>query len=111
MPPLDGISLYVKNLIDSNKIVIFSKVTCPWCDKVKELFKSIGEKFVSVNLDEMDNGPQVQAHLKEKTGQSTVPNVFIRGAHVGRFDKTAQAQRDGSLAKLLNSSSTGIKAK
>lgn len=42
---------YVEDLLEANKIVIFSKTTCPWCTKVKELFKSINESFLSIELD------------------------------------------------------------
>jgi predicted DsbA family dithiol-disulfide isomerase len=53
MPPIDkgSIEKYVEELIEKNKIVIFSKTTCPWCAKVKELFKLINEEFVSIELD------------------------------------------------------------
>lgn len=42
---------YVEDLIEANKVVIFSKTTCPWCAKVKELFKSINESFIAIELD------------------------------------------------------------
>lgn len=42
---------YVEDLIEANKVVIFAKTTCPWCAKVKELFKSLNEPFLSVELD------------------------------------------------------------
>ena len=56
MPPIgaDGkfsAEKYVEDLLEANKIVIFSKTTCPWCTKVKELFKSINEPFLSIELD------------------------------------------------------------
>ena len=31
----------------------------------------------------MDNGDEIQSALKALTGQSTVPNVFVGGKHVG----------------------------
>ena len=31
------------------------------------------------------SGPEIQSELKAKTGQSTVPNVFIRGRHIGKL--------------------------
>ena len=32
------------------------------------------------------NGDEIQSALKEWTGQSTVPNVFIDGKHIGGCD-------------------------
>ncbi len=37
----------------------------------------------------------------EKTGQKTVPNVFVNGTHIGGCDNTMSAHADGRLAKLL----------
>jgi hypothetical protein len=31
----------VLDLIKQNKVIVFSKTTCPYCDKTKELFKSL----------------------------------------------------------------------
>lgn len=55
MPPVNGdeksIEKYVEELIEANKVLIFSKTTCPWCAKVKELFKSINEPFLAIEFD------------------------------------------------------------
>jgi hypothetical protein len=42
-----------------------------------------------------------QAALKDLTGVSTVPRVFIAGKCIGDGDETEAAARDGSLKKLL----------
>lgn len=53
--PTETIQEYVDKLLDANKIVIFSKTTCPYCVKTKELFGSLNETFVAVELDEIRN--------------------------------------------------------
>jgi hypothetical protein len=60
MPPISGdpIQDYVEKLLNENKIVVFSKTTCPWCVKVKQLFKELNEEFVSVELDKIGAFPQ-----------------------------------------------------
>ena len=35
------------------------------------------------------------------TKQTTVPNVYVNGQHVGGFDDTSKANKDGRLKKLL----------
>ena len=49
--PGQAIDSFVNDLIRLNDIVIFSKTTCPFCAKVKELFKSLNHEYVSVELD------------------------------------------------------------
>ena len=46
-------------------------------------------------------GAALQAVLEDMTGQRTVPNVFIRGEHVGGCDDTMRLQQEGALAPLL----------
>lgn len=50
MPPLK-VNGYVEDLINSNKIVIFSKTTCPYCERVKALFKTLNQTYTAVELD------------------------------------------------------------
>lgn len=36
------------------------------------------------------------------TGQKTVPNVFIRGKHVGGWSDMSKLHEEGNLIKLIN---------
>ncbi|KAM4650769.1 thioredoxin reductase 3 [Discoglossus pictus] len=92
----------VKELIASNTVMVFSKSWCPYCDRVKELFSSLGREYKALELDQCDDGTSIQDVLYELTGQKTVPNVFVNSKHVGGCDKTLQALQDGSLDKLLD---------
>ncbi|KAE8612208.1 hypothetical protein XENTR_v10012764 [Xenopus tropicalis] len=107
MPPTgrELLQARVKELIDSNRVMVFSKSFCPYCDQVKELFSSLGAEYQSLELDECDDGAAIQETLHELTGQRTVPNVFVNKTHVGGCDKTLKAHKDGSLAKLLGDNS------
>ncbi len=49
----------------------------------------------------MDEGADIQAVLLELTGQKTVPNVFIKGQHIGGNDKTQEAAKTGKLQEML----------
>jgi glutaredoxin 3 len=56
-----------------------------------------------VDLDTMpeDDGPLIQMELLTKTGQKTVPNVFIRGQHIGGDSDLSEMFDSGSLERLL----------
>merc|ERR1711924_368797 len=83
----------------------YSKSTCPFCRATKETFKQNGIDAKIIELNEIDGGADVQAALLELTGQRTVPNVFVKGKHLGGNDDTQRAARSGKLAALLESSS------
>ncbi|TPX58520.1 hypothetical protein PhCBS80983_g03060 [Powellomyces hirtus] len=91
----------VESAIKDNKIVVFSKSYCPYCKKAKALLNSLNEKFAAYELDEIADGTAMQAYLKEKNGQSSVPNIYIKGTHVGGCDDLHAAHSSGKLQKLL----------
>ena len=49
----------------------------------------------------MDDGADIQNALLDMTGQKSVPNVFIKGDHLGGNDDVQSAFRDGSLEVKL----------
>lgn len=52
-------------------------------------------------LNKMEDGPDIQQALLELTGQRTVPNVFIKGNHIGGNDDTQAAAKSGKIQELL----------
>ena len=52
--------------------------TCPYCRYL------LAVKILSLWL-QVPDGAEMQDYLKEKTGQGTVPNVFINGKHLGKL--------------------------
>ncbi|KAI9191767.1 hypothetical protein LWI28_013135 [Acer negundo] len=92
---------FVKKTISSHKIVIFSKSYCPYCRKAKSVFKELNQVPHVVELDERENGWDIQDTLHEIVGRRTVPQVFIDGKHIGGSDDTVEAYESGKLHKLL----------
>ncbi len=92
-------------MIKENKIAVFSKSSCPYCRKAKELLSekyssvqtaileyvgaaksyssSLLDLFVTFRLDKENDGSAIQDYLEEKSGQRTVPNIFIGEKHIG----------------------------
>ncbi|KAM0791629.1 hypothetical protein ACM66B_006068 [Microbotryomycetes sp. NB124-2] len=91
----------VEDKIKINKIVVFSKSYCPYCKRAKALLDSLGEKYEAIELDLMDEGSDWQAYLADKTGQRTVPNIFINQAHIGGSSDLQEKNDSGELKKLL----------
>jgi glutaredoxin len=102
MPPVPGgPAARIDDLINKNTVVIFSKTTCPFCVEIKALFKSLGVEVQVLELDQDEQGEDIQAALAEKTGQRTVPNVFINGEHIGGASDTKKLHaEDQLLAKV-----------
>ena len=54
-----------------------------------------------IELDELADGADMQMELAQMSGQRTVPNVFIKGQHLGGNDDTQRGLRDGSVQRML----------
>ena len=64
---------YVELQIKENKVAVFSKSYCPYCKKAKEALSSTGLKdYALVELDERDDGDEIQDILKGITGGRSV---------------------------------------
>jgi glutaredoxin len=63
-----------------------------------------------VDLDTLpeDDGPLVQMELLTKTGQKTVPNIFIGGQHIGGDSDLSEMYDSGSLLELLQNVDGGV---
>jgi glutaredoxin 3 len=92
---------FVNSEIGSTDVVVFSKTFCPFCKATKSLMEDLKIDAKIIELDEIDNGAAIQDALKDLTGQRTVPNVFIKGQHLGGNDVTQAAAKSGKLQKLL----------
>lgn len=92
----------IRQSIAENPVMIFSKSYCPYCLRVKDLFDDMHVKYKALEIDEHNLGDEIQQSLKSLSGQSTVPNVYIKGNHVGGSDDTHAAQSSGKLQELLN---------
>ena len=69
----------------------------PWVSPLSRVVQSCWLNF-------LENGRFIQEELKEMSGLTTVPNVFIDGQHVGGADDTFAARESGRLADLLRDS-------
>ncbi|CAL5441072.1 unnamed protein product [Camellia sinensis] len=76
----------VKEIVTSSPVVVFSKTYCGYCNQVKKLLSQLGASYKVIELNVENDGSVTQSALAEWTGQTTVPNVFIGGKHVGGCD-------------------------
>lgn len=61
----------------------------------------MGAKFLTLELDEIDDGAAIQKALGELTEVTTVPNIFIGGESIGGNDKLQALKMQGDLSSRL----------
>lgn len=113
----DSARKLVEDAVATNPVVVFSKSYCPYCASVKVTLAQVGAEvdgYTEAKVFELDNmalsGDNVQRYLAEKTGQTTVPNVFIGGKHVGGHDAVSEYALKGELKQMLADAFSGASA-
>ncbi|KAJ5363010.1 hypothetical protein N7541_003854 [Penicillium brevicompactum] len=90
----------VQKIINDNGVVVFSKSRCPYCSDTKSTLRSLDAEFQIVELDQMNDGGDIQDALQQLTKQRTVPNIFINRKHIGG-NSDLQKLSTGQLKGLL----------
>jgi len=87
-------------------VVMFALEWCEFSWSVRRFLKDMGVSFRSVDLDSVAMqadglGGDIRKALRARTGQATIPQIFIGGVHVGgAVDVLARHDR-GELEPLL----------
>ena len=91
-----------QQMIADNKVMFWSKSYCPFAGRAKTLMKNKGIAMKIYELDQEADGAAIQAALQEMSGQRTVPNVYINGAHLGGCDDVHAAASNGKLKQMCD---------
>ncbi|ERT00597.1 glutaredoxin [Sporothrix schenckii ATCC 58251] len=89
-----------QQLIDDNAVVVFSKSYCPYCRSTKRTLDGLGAKYFAIELDQEEDGSEIQDALQRLSGQRTVPNIYIGKRHIGG-NSDLEAHKNKDLKKLL----------
>ena len=89
-----------------NPVVLFALEWCEFCWSVRKMFAAYEIPYRSIDLDsvayqEDNKGGKIRKAIESRTGQKTIPQVYIGGKHLGGASETFDACKDGSLQELL----------
>ncbi|VDP05512.1 unnamed protein product [Soboliphyme baturini] len=68
---------YVENLVKNNKVVVFTRATCPFCKKALALLNSYhlpAGDIKNVEVPKISDSEAVMTYILEKTGARSVIN-------------------------------------
>jgi glutaredoxin 3 len=77
---------------------MYSTAWCPYCARARDLFDKKGVAFEEIDIDTL---PQARADMISKSGDDTVPQIFIGETHVGGSDELYALESAGSLDSML----------
>lgn len=81
------------------RIEIYTKWGCPYCFRAKALLDGKGATYEE--FDVTMGGPRKGEMMERAPNHSTVPSIFINGAHVGGSDDLSALDAKGELDAML----------
>lgn len=82
------------------QVVIYTTRICPYCVRAKQLLQRKGISYEEIDVsDDFD----ARRDLVARTGQRTVPQIFINAQPIGGCDELYALERAGRLDPLLAS--------
>lgn len=79
-------------------VLIYATATCPFCAAARNLLRDKGVTWTEVAVDS-DRGKREE--MIERSGQRSVPQIFIGDEHLGGFDDLDALDQEGALDRML----------
>ena len=104
---MNDINEKIKNIIDSNEIVLFMKGTpsapqCGFSLAVSNILKHLKVNFEGINVLESN---EIRQGIKNYTDWPTIPQLYVKGEFVGGCDIVKEMFEKGELKELLEKKS------
>ena len=83
------------------KVTVYSRPYCGYCELAKRLLERKGVPFAEVDVGA--NRSLIAEMVSRAGGRMTFPQIFVGDRHVGGFTELAELERRGALDALLRS--------
>lgn len=81
-------------------VEIYTKAFCPYCSRAKRLLDEKGVAYEEFDITM--GGPRRAEMIQRADGRTSVPQIFVDGAHIGGSDELSELEREGKLDSLLD---------
>jgi cysteine synthase A len=97
---------FVSDMVGQEPVVMFALEWCEFCWSVRKLFTAMNIPYRSVDLDsveyqEGDLGGKIRAVLLDRTGQPTIPQIYVGGEHIGGATDLFDECKEGTMQERL----------
>ena len=81
------------------RVLMYCTATCPFCRSAERLLERKGVR--DIERIRVDLEPARRSEMMQRTGQRTVPQIWIGARHVGGCDELYGLDQAGELDRLL----------
>lgn len=75
-------------------VQVYTTRYCGYCVRAKRLLEQHGIPYVEIDISDT---PEIRDELVEKTGEWSVPQIFVDGKYIGQDDELRDLIRSGGL--------------
>lgn len=75
-------------------IVMYESSWCGYCRAARRLLDAKGWPYQALNVD---GNAQLRSEMMQRSGRTSVPQIFFGERHIGGFDDMAALEQDGRL--------------
>jgi len=79
-------------------VVMYTTSWCPYCARARALFDGKGVPYTEIDVEAVDGA---RAEMQQRSGRTSVPQIFVGDRHLGGYDDTSALDRRGELDPLL----------
>lgn len=80
------------------RVVIYTTRLCPYCLLARRLLDANGVAYEEIPIDD---DVSLRDTITKRSGQRTVPQIFIDDRPIGGYSQLASLQRTGQLDRIL----------
>ena len=80
------------------EIKVYTSLRCSYCSAAKHLHTSHGYQYEEINMQDNED---LMIEIMQKSGQRTVPQIFVGDHSVGGYQELLAAFSKNEFAKLV----------
>lgn len=82
----------------ANPVVMYATSWCGYCRRARQLLTARGVPFTEIDVDKVQGS---RAEMEQRSGRTSVPQIFIGATHVGGYDDLRALDERGGIEPLL----------
>jgi glutaredoxin 3 len=79
-------------------VTIYLTSWCPYCSRAQRLLQKKGIDYTVIDIEAE---PGRRAEMRQRSGRTSVPQIFIGDRHIGGCDDLHALEAEGGLDPLL----------
>jgi len=79
-------------------VVMYTTSWCPYCERARKLLAAKNVTFSEIDIE---SAAEKRAEMRNRSGRTSVPQIFIGDHHVGGSDDLHALEDAGKLDSLL----------